>query len=218
MPAGDPSPFQFPFTPMQTYPDANASPPSVPFRSCCVCGGSPCRCPQIHLAKDWHFNPNSLCNIYSTVEYDDNQLKWDKRFLALAKEVSTWSKDPSTKVGAVITKGKRIVSVGYNGFPEGIEDTPERLNDRDTKYAITQHGEENAILFTSESLEGCTMYTWPFASCSRCAGKLIQKRFKRLVYPKLTDPGLIERWGKSLELTFELLDEVGIERVEIECL
>lgn len=78
-------------------------------------------------------------------EEEASVLKWHHRFLSLAKHVAGWSKDPSTKVGCVIAKDKRIVSVGYNGFPEGIRDTYERLNNRELKYQIVQHAEENAI-------------------------------------------------------------------------
>ena len=53
--------------------------------------------------------------------------KWDVRFLKLAHEVASWSKDPSTKVGCVLVKGKKVISVGYNGLPMGIEDSIERL-------------------------------------------------------------------------------------------
>ena len=61
--------------------------------------------------------------------------KWDKRFLELAEHVSTWSKDPSTQVGCVIANDdRRVVALGINGFPKGIEDSEERLNDRETKY------------------------------------------------------------------------------------
>jgi len=65
--------------------------------------------------------------------------KWDKRFLELAKLIGSWSKDPSTQVGAVIVdENNRLVSVGYNGFPIGIEDN-QRLFDREEKYDIIVH-------------------------------------------------------------------------------
>lgn len=210
MPVIDP-PLNFPFQQMTTYPHVDAAPPSVPFRSCCVCGGSPCRCPKI---CDMKFNYVPMIDFAAIAEC---QLKWDKRFLSVCELVSTWSKDPSTKVGAVITDtDNRIISMGYNGFPKGVADTPERLNDRDLKYKLIVHGETNALLFAKRDLTGCTLYTYPFASCSTCAGKVIQSGIKRVVYPKLTDPGLIERWGKSLELTYQMFDEAGLERVEIE--
>ena len=66
-------------------------------------------------------------------------MKWHKRYLNLAKEVSTWSKDPSRKIGAVAVGSKgQILSQGYNGFPRGIEDDGWRLNDRPTKFRAKQ--------------------------------------------------------------------------------
>jgi dCMP deaminase len=83
---------------------------------------------------------------------------WDLRFLTLAKTVSTWSKDPSTKVGAVIVdKNRRVVSLGYNGFPKGVKDTIEKLEDREQKYKHMVHAERNAMLFANKSLKGCTI-------------------------------------------------------------
>ena len=72
--------------------------------------------------------------------------KWYKRYLKLAAEVATWSKDPNTQVGAVVVGSKgQILSQGYNGFPRGINDTSKRLNDRDTKLSLVVHAEMNAI-------------------------------------------------------------------------
>lgn len=108
-------------------------------------------------------------------------LKWDERFLALAATVAEWSRDPSKKVGAVIVDDKkRVVSVGYNGFPQGVSDD-ERLNDKETKNEITVHAEINAILFANRNLEGCTIYVWPIPPCVRCAGQILQAGIKRVV-------------------------------------
>ena len=77
-------------------------------------------------------------------------MKWDLRFLKLAEHISNWSKDPSTKVGCIIVgEDREIRSTGFNGFPRGIEDSEERLNDRTQKYPLICHAEENAIMFTS---------------------------------------------------------------------
>ena len=107
---------------------------------------------------------------------------WDDRFLQLAKLVSLWSKDPSTKVGAVIARpDKTVASVGYNGFPRGIPDHPEWYNDRELKYKIVRHAETNAISFAKEDLSGCTLYVYPLPPCSSCAGAIIQHNIKRVV-------------------------------------
>ena len=119
-----------------------------------------------------------------------NGKNWDKRFLELAKLVGSWSKDPSTQVGAVIVdKDKRIVSIGFNGFPKGVEDSEKRLVDREQKYDIIIHAEANALMFAGKSVEGCTLYTWPFQPCSRCAGLIIQSGIKRVVSIKIMIQG-----------------------------
>ena len=133
--------------------------------------------------------------------------KWDKRFLDLAKLCGSWSKDPSTQVGAVIVDGNnRIVSIGFNGFPQGVEDSEERLVDRETKYDIIVHAEANALMFANKSVEGCTLYTWPFQPCSRCAGLIIQSGISRVVSIVRRD----ERWQKNFKLASKLFEEAGI--------
>jgi len=132
---------------------------------------------------------------------------WDNKFIGLAEHISSWSKDPSTKVGAVITDtDNRIVSVGYNGFPRGIADDA-RLDDRSTKYELIVHGEINAILFAGRSLKGCTLYTWPFQPCTRCAAIVIQSGITRVVAPKNTS----ERWKDSFEMSTNMFAEAGVE-------
>lgn len=141
--------------------------------------------------------------------------KWDRRLLELARFVSSWSKDPSTQTGAVIADPRfRIVSVGYNGFPRGVEYSEARLSDRELKYKLIIHCERNALLFAQRSVEGCTLYTWPLSSCAPCAAMVIQAGIRRCVYPPLLDT-LRERWGADVRLAGELFKEVGIECVEV---
>ena len=84
------------------------------------------------------------------MERADKDKVWDVRMLRLAKHISSWSKDPSTKVGCVITDVQnRIMGIGYNGFPHGLAD--KNLDDREHKYARTVHAEMNAILFMNPS-------------------------------------------------------------------
>lgn len=133
--------------------------------------------------------------------------KWDLRFLNLSEFISNWSKDPSTKVGAVITdNNNRIISVGYNGFPQDITDN-DRLENRETKYKIIVHGEMNAILFANRSLHDCTLYTYPFMPCPRCAGMVIQTGIKRVV----SYNNMPERWANEFEISQQLFQEAGIE-------
>lgn len=137
--------------------------------------------------------------------------KWDIRFLRLARFIALeWSKDPSTKCGAVIVRPDRtVVSMGFNGFPMALADTHDRLNDRPTKYAMTVHCEMNAVLFSRERLDGCTLYTYPFASCDRCAIHMLQAGIKRFVYLKMPDDK-IERWRTSMELAEKYFLEAGV--------
>lgn len=134
--------------------------------------------------------------------------KWDRRFLDLAEHISSWSRDPSTRVGAVIVDDKRrVVSHGFNGFPQGIEDKPERYENRETKYQYIVHGEINALLFASRSVEGMTLYTFPFMPCARCTVQLIQSGIKRVVSLENDNP----RWQASFALALDMFEEAGVE-------
>lgn len=141
---------------------------------------------------------------------------WDNRFLKLAELISTWSKDPSTKVGAVIVRpDKSIASTGFNGFPQGMSDAESLYNDRETKYSRVIHGEMNALLFAKEPIKGYTLYTWPFLSCDRCAVVMIQAGIKRVVAPMPT-PEILARWRDALERTRSYFKEANVEVVEVE--
>lgn len=142
--------------------------------------------------------------------------KWLQRYLELAEYISQWSKDPSTKVGAVIVRpDNSVCSVGFNGFPRGVDDDPARYADRELKYKLIVHGEINAMAFTNECLDGYTLFTWPFLPCSRCAGFIIQNKIKTVVAPKLTGE-LAKRWEESLNLTKSMFTEAGVAYIEIE--
>lgn len=135
---------------------------------------------------------------------------WDARFLTLAQHVAQWSKDPSTKVGAVIVDpDHRVVSLGYNGFARGVDDSPERYADREEKLRLIVHGERNALLFARGPVEGCTLYTWPMLSCSECAAMAINASICRFVAPEAT-PAEAARWGDSMSATIGMLRETGI--------
>jgi dCMP deaminase len=117
-----------------------------------------------------------------------------------------FSKDPSTKVGAVICdEDNRVVSIGYNGFPKGIKDD-DRLQDREKKYPLIVHAEINAILFATKSLKNCTLYTYPFLPCPRCAGPVIQSGINRVISYKSTN----KRWVKDFQISREMFEESGI--------
>ena len=136
---------------------------------------------------------------------------WDLRFIGLAQHISTWSKDPSTKVGCVVVgEDREIRSTGFNGFPRGINDDEERLMDREKKYPLICHAEENAIMHAARigvSLKDSTAYvTWP--PCSRCARSLIQAGIREIVYP---ETGKIpERWIEDFTISDSMLNEAGV--------
>lgn len=133
---------------------------------------------------------------------------WDNFYLNMASSYARASKDPSTKVGAVIIdENKRLVSTGYNGFPRGIEDTPERLNNREIKYSLIIHAECNALLYAKSDLTNCTIFTWPFMPCSSCASKIIQKGIKRVVSLKSEN----SRWEQNFLLSKEIFKEAKVD-------
>lgn len=109
---------------------------------------------------------------------------WNKRFMDLAEHVAEWSKDPSTKVGAVIVNEKRqVLSMGYNGFPRSVYDCKERYNDRSTKLKFVAHAERNALDNTYTDVEGATLYSTLYP-CSDCAKGIIQRGIKQVVTSK----------------------------------
>lgn len=147
--------------------------------------------------------------------------RWHSHFLELALLNARMSKDPSTKVGAVIVGPDReIRSTGFNGFPRGIADTPERLNDRDTKLKLVVHAEMNAILNAARvgvSVKGCTLYlaatddsglVWGGPPCTRCTVEAIQAGIISIVsHPFKCVPS---RWKDDIEMASALLDEAGV--------
>lgn len=120
--------------------------------------------------------------------------EWDSSFMQMAVTWSARSKDPSSKVGAVISNGKEFISAGFNGFATSISDLPERLNNREVKYALTLHAEVNAILFAKRDLAGYTIYT-THPPCERCAAIICQSGIKRVVCLAPT-PEFAQRWDE----------------------
>ena len=135
--------------------------------------------------------------------------KWDVRFLQMATFVSSWSKDPSTQVGAVIAdKDNRMIGLGYNGFPRGVVDD-HRLQDREQKYKLVIHAEENAILNSTATTHGCTIFS-SHPPCLHCAGMLKQAGIARVVFEEPTG-AFKSRW--NLDETLNYLKELEIEAI-----
>lgn len=142
--------------------------------------------------------------------------KWDRRFLELAKQVSTWSKDPSTGVGAVIVNDrKHVVGMGFNGFASGVEDSADRYNDRPTKYKMVVHAEQNAIIQAGHDARGGTIYVYPSFwhpnICHDCAKLSIQAGIRCVVgYEADPNNPRIANWKESLELSGQMFKEAGV--------
>jgi dCMP deaminase len=150
-------------------------------------------------------------DIYMVQQKNSRREKWDLKFLSDAIVVSRNSKDPSTKVGAIIARPDlTTASQGYNGFPRGVEDSDERLADRETKYKLVVHAEMNALITAREPLHGYTLYS-TFPPCSSCAGAIIQAGIQRVVAIRPT-PEQEERWGFSR--TRDMFSEAGVQLQE----
>ncbi|MCE8012877.1 deoxycytidylate deaminase [Billgrantia desiderata] len=133
---------------------------------------------------------------------------WDDFYLGMAAYMSCKSKDPSTRVGAVIVRPDRThASSGFNGLPPGIADTAERLHNRELKYQLIRHAEANACALAREPLHGYTLYVWPLPPCAQCAAMLIAEGIKRVIAPSVP-PG--SRWLESAMLGREVLEEAGV--------
>ena len=143
--------------------------------------------------------------------------KWDRRYLELAKYVATqWSIDPSTKVGAVVVNHDyQQEFIGYNGFPKGVKDLPERYADREMKYKLVVHAEANAIRKAGQLARGATLYVWPSFSlppvCNECAKLVIQASIREVVgyEPDMTDPR-VQRWLESISISKTMCEEAGV--------
>lgn len=140
-----------------------------------------------------------------------NNILWDFRFLQLAETVASWSKDPSRKVGSVIVDSKRrVLSLGYNGLPRGVEDQIARYEDRETKLQFICHAERNALDNSPGSVEGATLYATLFP-CNECVKSIIQRGIIKVV-TFTPDPGKNLLFFLSVSST--MLKESGVEVVQ----
>ena len=137
--------------------------------------------------------------------------KWIKRFLGLAEHVAQWSKDPSTKTGAVITApDNRIISLAYNGFPQGVQDDPQLYENRSAKYERIIHSEVNAVLMAGRPLDLCVLYCWPLMPCARCATVIIQAGISTVVFPYMEKAEVLDRFKESHEHSIEMFTEADV--------
>lgn len=140
------------------------------------------------------------------------EVNWDQYFMSMAHAAAAKSKDPSTRVGAVIADAEqRIVSTGYNGPPRGTDDRA--VTDREIKLLRTLHAEENAILFAGRRLHGCTLYaTHP--PCAHCAAVIIQAGI-RTVFSTPPPSDFDGRWADSLQQAKLMFSEACVQYLEI---
>lgn len=147
-------------------------------------------------------------------------LKWHKRFMEIATLVSSWSKDESTKVGAVVVGiDKEIRATGYNGIVRGVDDDVEERSQRPTKYEFYEHAERNAIYnacLTGVSLKGCAIYVTYFP-CTDCARAIIQTGIKLVLTNKKIDSKIVANsdWRENLDYSRQMFKEAGVEFLEL---
>ena len=143
-------------------------------------------------------------------------ISWDEYFMGVAALSAKRSKDPNTQVGAcIVNEEKRIVGIGYNGFPRGCEDDVfpwGKGNDDplENKYPYVVHAEANCILNTTAKLTGATLYVTLFP-CNECAKLIIQSGIKKLVY--MEDK---YRNESSNIASRRMLDAAGVEYRQME--
>jgi dCMP deaminase len=138
--------------------------------------------------------------------------EWGNRYLSLAKEISTWSKDPSRKIGAVAVGDKgQILAQGYNGFPRGILDSADRYNDRSVKYKYVVHAEMNVIYnatFNGVSLDGARLFVYGLPVCSECAKGIIQVGIQSVTI--FTEEAVPDIWNDSWTTTQAMFKEAKV--------
>ena len=146
----------------------------------------------------------------------DDYISWDESFMGIALLSAKRSKDPNTQVGAcIVNENKKIMSVGYNGFPHGCSDDEfpwERDGESsiDTKYPFVCHAELNAILNNAgASLKGCSIYVALFP-CNECAKAIIQSGIKRVLY--LSDK---YKDTDGVKASKKMFDAAGVEYRQI---
>ena len=137
---------------------------------------------------------------------------WNDYFFNLCDAISRKSKDPSTKVGAIIVNSanKSIISTGYNGFPIGVSDAVESRYERPEKYTWTCHAEENAIAFAARngvSTAGATLYCNRLPCCARCTRLALQAGIKRFIILSDVPDETLERWCTENEIGIRMIDE-----------
>jgi dCMP deaminase len=147
---------------------------------------------------------------------------WDKRFLALAQTIASWSKDDSRKVGAVIVgKNNQVLSTGFNGLPRELVEKPVRTKrgPEGQKYLWTEHAERNSIYnaaYSGVAIRDAAMYVTLFP-CADCARAIIQAGISRLIcisHERSESDPFSESWAVATEMLLEA--GVQVEFVDLD--
>ena len=157
-----------------------------------------------------------ITNVNSFEGNPDKQRRWDDRYIGLAHHIAQWSKDPRAKVGAVIVNPAlgRIVATGFNGFPSNVEDSVQRLADKDRKLTMTIHAEQNALLFAGREARQCDAYVIGKPICNVCAMLLIQSGVRRVVAARPKE-GTASHWDRVGIEAVAMMREAGVAFVEV---
>lgn len=147
-------------------------------------------------------------------------LKWHRRFIDLTNTVASWSKDRSTKVGAIVVRDRRVLTTGFNGFPAGVGDNFDYRHERPAKYLYTEHAERNCIYQAARmgiSLEHATLYlNYGPSPCADCTRAVIQAGIERIVTSGIPFPGISkEMWDGHFMAAREMLEDAGVEVIEL---
>jgi len=138
---------------------------------------------------------------------------FDKWFMKMVYLVAEKSKDPRTKIGAVLVKDKHIISTGYNGFPIGVNDVKERYTNRETKYKYVVHAEENSILSAARFgivSFGSTLYTNGIP-CNSCMKAVIQGGISEIVIHYQWPEMIHSDWVESINISKIMMKESNIK-------
>lgn len=138
---------------------------------------------------------------------------FDELFMRMVYLTATKSKDPSTKIGAVIVKDNRVISTGYNGFPIGVTDSLERYENRETKYKFVVHAEHNSVLTAARfgiSTNGSIIYTNGIP-CNNCMKSIIQSGISEIVIHSLWPDMKHSDWEDSAKVSKTMMEESGLK-------
>lgn len=145
-------------------------------------------------------------------------LNWDETFMNMSLLISMRSKDPNTRVGSVIVKDNKVLGMGYNGMPFSIGENNDTIYPWDkesddiysNKHGYVVHSEVNAILNSTCSVKGATIYVSLFP-CNECAKIIVQSGIKKVVY--------LDEWDKTkptVKASRRILENAGVELVKLE--